>query len=335
MEYTNIPGLDEKVSRVALGTWAIGGWMWGGTDEEESIRTIHAALDRGINTIDTAPVYGFGRSEEIVGRALEQWKGQKPVISTKAALAWDEEGGGPWRNSTPERIRKEVEDSLRRLKVDVIDIYYIHWPDPLTPIEVTAETMEELRRAGKIRAIGVSNYHPEQMDPFRTKATISLNQPPYNIFEREMEEDILPYCRDEGIATMTYGALCRGLLSGKMTREREFRGDDLRNVDPKFQPPLFDEYLDAVEKLDLFARERFERRVIHLAVRYILDKGIDVALWGGRRPDQMDPLPRIFGWSLSPSDIETIENIVRETISEPVPPKFMAPPDREGKVPEA
>ncbi len=161
METVRIPGTDLSPSRIGLGTWAIGGWMWGGTDEAESIRAIHAALDRGITLIDTAPVYGFGRSEEIVGKALtEGGRRGRVVLATKVALDWKDEQ--PFRNGSRARIMKEIEDSLRRLRTDTIDLYQIHWPDPNTPIEETAGAMAELLRAGKIRAIGVSNFSPRK-----------------------------------------------------------------------------------------------------------------------------------------------------------------------------
>ena len=180
MEYLNNP---FKISRIALGTWAIGGWMWGGTNDDESIQTIHAALDRGINLIDTAPVYGFGHSEEIVGRALAQdGRRRQAVIATKVGLAWKDDK--PYRDARKSRIVQEVEDSLRRLQTDVIDIYQVHWPDPNIAIEETAEAMAALYRAGKIRAIGVSNFSPAQMDVFRTVAPLHTVQPPYNLFER-------------------------------------------------------------------------------------------------------------------------------------------------------
>ncbi len=234
METTRLQGIDIDASRIVLGTWAIGGWMWGGSDEEESIRTIHAALDQGINVIDTAPVYGFGRSEEIVGKALARRGGRdRLVIATKVALEWRD--GKVFRNATAVRIEAEIEDSLRRLGTDTIDLYQVHWPDPLVPIEETAAAMAKLHRQGKIRAIGVSNYSPEQMDLFRQAAPLQSCQPPYNLFERQIERDVLPYCKEKGIALLAYGALCRGLLSGKMTADRKFEGDDLRKIDPKFQ----------------------------------------------------------------------------------------------------
>jgi len=328
MEYTRIPNLNEEISRVALGTWAIGGWMWGGTDEDQSIRTIHAALDKGINILDTAPVYGFGRSEEIVGKALARdGKRRGVLLATKVALEWDAENNSVWRNSSPQRIQKEVEDSLRRLQTDSIDIYQIHWPDPQVPLAETAGAMQDLRRQGKIRAVGVSNFSPEQMQEFSRECPLNSCQPPYNIFERDIEKDILPYCKEHNIGLLTYGALCRGLLTGKMSPETTFEGDDLRNVDPKFQEPRFSQYLRAVEALQGLAR-KFDREVIHLAVRFILDKGVNIALWGGRRPEQMDALDQVFGWELSGEDMQEIDRILAEAVTDPVGPEFMAPPSR-------
>src|ERR1700688_300677 len=166
MEFVDIPGTSIRASRIALGTWAMGGWMWGGSNESDAISTIHAALDRGINLIDTAPVYGFGRSEEIVGKALAADGRRKRVfIATKVGLDWKD--GKPFRNARKARIIEEAENSLRRLQTDVIDLYQVHWPDPHTPIAEVAEAMGELYRAGKIRAIGVSNFSPAQMDEFQ------------------------------------------------------------------------------------------------------------------------------------------------------------------------
>ena len=268
------------MSRLGLGTWAIGGWMWGGTDERELIRTIHAALDLGINLIDTAPVYGFGRAEEIVGKALAQTgRRNRAVIATKAGLSWTNER--PYRDSRPQRIVEEAEASLRRLRTDVIDVYQVHWPDELAPIAGTALERRRPDRAGKINAIGVSNFSPAEMEIFRSAAPLHTAQPPYNLFERAIEADVLPYCRKKGIGVFAYGSLCRGLLSGRMTADTEFTGDDLRRHDPKFQPRRYAQYLRAVEQLDRLARERFGRRVIHLALRWILDQpGICIALWG-------------------------------------------------------
>jgi aryl-alcohol dehydrogenase-like predicted oxidoreductase len=325
MEFAEIGGKPLKVSRVAIGTWAIGGWLWGGTDEAESVAAIRAAVAHGINVIDTAPVYGFGRSEEIVGKAIaEAGRRAHVVIATKVGLEWQD--GKIWRNSSRARIMREFEDSLRRLQTGHIDVYQIHWPDPRTPFEETGDTMLGLFNAGKIGAIGVSNFSVAQMEQFRRFAPIHVLQPPYNLFEREIEAEILPYCHKNGIATFAYGALCRGLLSGRMREDTVFTGDDLRRVDPKFQQPRFAQYLAAAARLDKLAQERFGKRVIHLAVRWILDQGITTALWGARYPGQLDPVDEISGWSLDASAKADIEQILREEITDPVGPEFMAPP---------
>ena len=224
MEFVDIPGASLKVSRIALGTWAIGGWMWGGTDEAEAIGVIHEALDHGVTLIDTAPAYGFGRSEEIVGKALAEGGRRKRVlIATKVGLDW--KNRQPFRSAGRARIQKEIEDSLKRLRTDVIDIYQVHWPDPNVPIEETAAAMADLQRAGKIRMIGVSNFSPAQIEAFRKVAPVQTVQSPYNLFERAIEGDVLPYCRDRNIVTLAYGSLCRGLLSGRMTTQTQFVGD--------------------------------------------------------------------------------------------------------------
>jgi aryl-alcohol dehydrogenase-like predicted oxidoreductase len=328
LETITIPGTDLKPTRVALGTWAIGGWMWGGSDDAESIRTIQSAIDRGINIVDTAPVYGFGHSEEIVGRALaEGGRRQKTLIATKVALEWKD--GKVTRNANRARIEHEIEDSLRRLKIDVIDIYQVHWPDAATPIAETAETLGRLFKAGKIRAIGVSNFDVAQMQAFRAVAPLHTIQPPYNLFEREAEKDVLPYAAKHDIATLAYGSLCRGLLSGKMTTDSIFGGDDLRRKDPKFQPPRFQQYLAAVAALDAFAKSNYGKTVLDLAVRWILDsQPLSVALWGARRPEQLDPVVEISGWKLDKAALGEIDKILADNIHDPVGPEFMAPPVR-------
>ena len=324
-EFVAIPNTQLKVSRVALGTWAIGGWMWGGTDQRESIATIHAALHQGINLIDTAPAYGFGVSEEIVGAALLGVR-TEAVIATKTGLEWRD--GKVYRNATRARIMQEVDDSLRRLRTDYIDLYQVHWPDPLVPVEETAEAMRTLHAQGKIRAIGVSNFSVAQMERFRQVAPLHVLQSPYNLFERDIETRILPYCRANKIATFGYGALCRGLLSGRIRPGTPFAADDLRHIDPKFQPPRFVQYLDAVRQLDEFAQRRFNRRVIQLAVRWVLDQGTGVALWGGRHPDQLQAALDVAGWSLDAADRKRVEGIVNAAVSDPIGPEFMAPPPR-------
>jgi aryl-alcohol dehydrogenase-like predicted oxidoreductase len=323
--FVDIPAISLKVSRVALGTWAMGGWMWGGTDERQSVATIRAALEQGINLIDTAPAYGFGVSEEIVGKALTGVR-SRAVIATKVGLEW--RGGAVFRNASRERIMAEIHDSLRRLRTDYIDIYQVHWPDPLVPIEETASAMHDLYVQGKIRAIGVSNFSVEQMQAFRAVAPLHVLQSPYNLFERGIEAELLPYCLSNGIAMLGYGALCRGLLSGRMKSDSTFGGDDLRRVDPKFQSPRYAQYLSAVGQLDQLAQRLYGRRVIQLAVRWMLDQGISVALWGGRRPDQLRPALELTGWSVAATARARIDKIINSTITDPIGPEFMAPPAR-------
>jgi aryl-alcohol dehydrogenase-like predicted oxidoreductase len=326
-ESVDIPGTQLRVSRVALGTWAMGGWMWGGTDKREAVATIRAALDQGISLIDTAPVYGFGVSEEIVGQAVAAaGLRAQAVIATKVGLEW--RAGKVYRNATRGRIMREIDESLRRLRTDYIDIYQVHWPDPLVPIEETAEAMRTLHDQGKIRAIGVSNFSVEQMERFRKVAPLHVLQPPYNLFERAIEAEILPYCRASNIATLGYGALCRGLLSGRMRADTTFEGDDLRRLDPKFQPPRYAQYLTAVGQLDQLAQDFYQRRVIQLAVRWMLDQGISVALWGARHPDQLQAALGVAGWSLGAATRARIDRILSEAITDPVGPEFMAPLQR-------
>jgi aryl-alcohol dehydrogenase-like predicted oxidoreductase len=325
MEKINVSPVIPSATQICLGTWAIEGWMWGGTDEAESIRTIHRALDLGVNIIDTAPVYGFGVSEQIVGKALEQYgKRNQILIATKVGLQWRD--GSVYRNSSPARIRQEIEDSLQRLRNDYIDIYQVHWPDPQVSIEETAAVMNELLEEGKIRAIGVSNFSPVQMDAFRKVSPIHTSQPPYNLFEREMEKETLPYTESNGITTLAYGALCRGLLSGKMNLTTKFSGDDLRKSDPKFQSPRYAQYLGAAQALSDFARERYGKTLLALAIRWILDRGHTIALWGARSPSQLDAIPETMDWSLDAEAMKQIDSILAKHIKNPVGPEFMAPP---------
>lgn len=326
-ETASIKGLSMPVSRIGLGTWAIGGWMWGGTDTEESIKTIQAAVDAGVNLIDTAPVYGFGRSEEIVGEALERaGVREKVAIATKAGIDWTADFK-PFRNSSPARLRKELEDSLRRLRTETIDLYQIHWPDNKTPIEDTAATLLKFVEEGKVRALGVSNYSPAEAEAFSRVAPLATIQPPYNLFERGIEADILPWAKAHGVGILAYGALTRGLLSGRITESTTFKGDDLRLRDPKFQSPRKEQYLAAVRRLDAFAQETYGKRVIHLALRWLLDReGVTVALWGARTPQQLAPLHEIAGWRLDAAAFTKIDQIVAETVKDPVGPEFMAPP---------
>ncbi|MCH9608728.1 MAG: Aldo-keto reductase YhdN [Chlamydiales bacterium] len=318
MEYTEVKNIVSKVCRLGLGTWSIGGWLWGGTDEKQAIDAIQCALDLGINLIDTAPVYGFGLAEEIVSKAILGRRDQV-ILATKAGLRW--ERGKIIRDSSSKRLLQEVEDSLRRLNTDYIDLYQVHWPDKTVPFLETAEVLQKLQAQGKIRAFGVSNYSAEMMKEFGECSTL---QSPYNMFEREIEEAELPYCKEKGISILGYGAICRALLSGKMTTKRVFEGDDLRKNDPKFIQPRFDSYLACVEILARWAKEHYNKPVIALAIRYALDKGIDIPLIGCRKKEQLNFLDTLWDWKLSNEDLSEIEEILN-SVANPVGPEFMAP----------
>lgn len=327
IEKTKVSDQNFEITRTVLGTWAIGGWQWGGTDERDSVDTVLAALESGVTTIDTAPIYGFGKSEELVGKAVREYGDRESVqLATKLGLEWDEDENVK-RDSSRDRILKEVEDSLQRLQTDYIDIYQIHWPDLDTRFEETARTMKELLDEGIIRAIGVSNYDVQQMEEFQKTAPIHTCQPPYNLFERGIEKDLIPYCKKNNITLITYGALCRGLLSGQMSKDREFNEGDLRkDTDPKFQGDTFEHHLEAVEKLKQYAKQKVGKDVLHLAVRWILDKGIDAAIWGARKPSQVT-FREVFGWHLSQEQVSEIEAIIEDSVADPVSPAFMAPPE--------
>ncbi|MBS0606480.1 MAG: aldo/keto reductase [Parachlamydiales bacterium] len=312
MEYISLPPLNKQASRIGLGTWAIGGWMWGGSDEKASIATVARALQEGITFIDTAAAYGFGLSEEIVGKALKQVGNRENVIiATKCGLSWSSKEN-VYRDSSSAKIIQECEDSLRRLQLDYIDIYQVHWPDPKTPIPETAEALSQLLKQGKIRAIGVSNFSVEQMEVFRKTAPLHTCQPPFNLFERDAEQNQLAYCLKNQIAVIGYGSLCRGLLTGKITKDTVFKGDDLRKSDPKFQDPQFSRYLRTVQQLDNWSRGTHQRSVLALAIRWALDKGISVALWGARRPEQLDPIRSMWDWKLSADDMRQIDQITQD-----------------------
>ena len=326
MEFLQPNTCHFEISRITLGTWAIGGWMWGGNDEQESIDATLEAIQQGITTIDLAAIYGFGKAEELVGQAVRQHGNREAlIIATKGGLQWDDRRRIQ-RNSQPARIRREVEDSLQRIGTDYIDLYQIHWPDHQTPFAETADTLNALMEEGKIRAVGVSNFSPEQMDAFRQGGPLHCCQPPYNIFERAIEEDVKPYCHRNNIALLTYGALCRGLLTGKMTESTQFQGDDLRRGDPKFRGQRYQEYLAATRELADYARTNHNCSLIALAVRWILDKGVESAIWGARRPDQVSNVGEAVGWQLSQDDLTAMDEILQRNIQNPVGPEFMAPP---------
>ena len=250
MDTTTIAGVP--VSRIGLGTWPMGGREWGAVPEEVALATCLGAIERGINLIDTAPIYGHGRSEEIIGKAIRaHGRREDFYIATKAGLEWNKRG--VFTNSTASRIQSELEDSLRRLGIETIDLYQVHWPDPLVPISEVAALLAGFQREGKVRSLGVSNFSVAQMEEFRSVAPLASNQPPYNLFERQIECEILPWCKANGVAVLTWSSLSRSLLAGRAHRGMNFDPKDIRNYDPKFQEPRFSQYMTAVERLTDFA----------------------------------------------------------------------------------
>lgn len=320
-------------SRIGLGTWSMGGWLWGGQlNEESAVETIFAALKRGVTLIDTAPVYGLGAVEEVVGKALAMWGTRDDVfIATKCGLEWNRKGNVV-RNCTKDKIYKEVDESLRRLRTDYIDLYQVHWPDPKVPFEETAEALNDIYQSGKVRALGVCNFSVEQLERAELLLPLSSCQSPYNLFERQVEADVLPFCRKHDISFMAYGALCRGLLSGKVKADTVFQGDDIRKVDPKFKAPNLAKYLEAYRRLDAYAQKAFEKSGMLLAVRWLMDQpGMNFALWGAREAAQIKPVTQLldFEMEMEPDAMEEIEKILKETVPAPISPAFMAPPARE------
>ena len=323
METTIIAGV--KVSRIGLGTWAIGGLDWGAVPDDVAVATCLGAIERGINLIDTAPIYGHGRSEEIAGKAIRaHGRREAFFIATKAGLEWNERG--VFANSTAGRLRQEIEASLRRLGTDYIDLYQVHWPDTLVPVAETAALLAQFQREGKVRALGVSNFSVAQMREFRSVVPLVSNQPPYNLFERRIDEEILPWCAENGVAVLTWSTLCRSLLGGRIKRGMTFDEKDIRHVDPKFQEPRFSQYMTAVERLAAFAQEHYGKTVLELAARWVLDRpGINVALWGARRPDQLDAVRGVLGWKLDAGAMAEIDRIVEESVTDPVGPAYLTP----------
>jgi aryl-alcohol dehydrogenase-like predicted oxidoreductase len=334
METTTIAG--EQVSRIGLGTWEIGGTEWGAVPDEVAIATCLGALERGINLIDTAPIYGHGRSEEIIGQAMRA-HGRRDAfyIATKAGLNWNERG--VFANSTAPRLQAELEGSLRRLGTDYIDLYQVHWPDTRTPIAETAALLAGFQREGKVRALGVSNFSIAQMKEFRSVTPLASNQPPYNLFDRAIDEEgleapsIREWCKEHDVAILTWSTLCRSLLAGRVTRGMKFAEGDIRRVDPKFQEPRFSQYRSAVERLAALAKERYGKSVLELAVRWVLDRpGVSVALWGARSPQQLDAVSGVLGWKLDAASMAEIDRIVNESVTDPVGPEYLTPRVREG-----
>ncbi|GAB4241139.1 MAG: aldo/keto reductase [Acidobacteriota bacterium] len=328
MQYSVLGKSGIQASRVAFGAWAIGGWMWGPQSERDAIAAIQAAVDHGMNFIDTAPMYGFGLSEELVGRAIKGRRDQV-VIATKCGLRWEgpEPRKGQYHFSCDERgirrkedakfhvyrylgadsIREEVEASLRRLQVDVIDLYQTHWQDPTTPIAETMETLERLREEGKIRAIGVSNATVEQIMEYQRYGVVDSDQEKYSMLDRKLESSNLPYCRKHGIAFLAYSPLANGLLTGKITPEREFAEGDLRRDHPRFSVENRRRVLRFLAEIEPIAEAR-GLTISQLVIAWTLAQpGVTHALVGARNVEQAVANAAAGDVELSPEELRAIE----------------------------
>jgi len=304
------------LSEIGLGAWAIGGawqWGWGPQDDRDSLATIQKALDLGINWIDTAPVYGLGHSEEVVGKAVAG-KRQDVFIATKCGLVWDDRGRVR-NNNRPDSIRRECEASLKRLNTDYIDLYQIHWPDPRTPVEASWEEMLRLKQEGKVRYIGVSNFGVDLLETCERLGHVNSLQPPYSMVHRvrypEVENEILPWCRAHGVGVVAYSPLQNGLLTGKFTRERleQLPRDDWRRKSEFFQEPLFSQVLELVERLKPIAAT-YEKSLTQLAIAWVLQNpAVTAAIVGARRPEQVEEHVGGSGWEISLDDRRIIEEM--------------------------
>ncbi|MBI5670490.1 MAG: aldo/keto reductase [Chloroflexi bacterium] len=316
MEKRRLGNSDLLITPIGYGAWAIGGggWAfgWGPQDDDDSIRTIHRALELGINWIDTAAVYGLGHSEEVVAKAVKGLA-NRPYIFTKCERRWDDEGkvyGSLKRDS----IMKEIEDSLRRLQVDVIDLYQIHWPNPDADIEEGWQALADLQRQGKVRWIGVSNFDVRQMQRAQAIAPITSLQPPYSAIRRGIEAEILPYCQQHNIGVIVYSPMQSGLLTGRMTKERvaSMASDDWRRRDENFQEPRLSRNLKLAEVMGEIAR-RHGRTTAEVAIAWTLrHPAVTGAIVGARRPDQVDDFIHAADFSLTEGDLAQIDAFLRE-----------------------
>jgi aryl-alcohol dehydrogenase-like predicted oxidoreductase len=319
---------DVRVSPVIFGAWAIGGWMWGGNDDADAIEAIRASIDAGVTTIDTAAIYGMGHSEELVAKAVAGRR-DKVVIATKCGMRWDgpeTEGSDPWpqkdnsgkdvvirRNARPSSILYECEQSLKRLKTDVIDLYQIHWPDLSTPVEDSMSAMVKLKEEGKIRAIGVSNYDEQWLARAVKVAPVASNQPPYSIIQRKIEERILPFSRKNDIATIVYSPMERGLLTGAVTMDRQFAPGDHRATHKFFRPENRKKVLDSLEKIKPIAQTH-NASLAQLVINWTIhEPGITAALVGARNAEQAKHNAGAMNFTLSPDERAQIRQAFDQT----------------------
>jgi len=330
MQYRALGGAGMQASVVGFGAWAIGGWMWGGTEVADAIRAIHAALDNGINLLDTAPIYGQGVSEEIVGRAIGERR-DEVLLATKCGMVWHLEKGVHLFNTDdahpredgqtkvykylgPESVRYEVEQSLARLKTDRIDLYQTHWQDKTTPIEETMAELLKLKDEGKIRAIGVSNATPRQMDRYRKAGPIASDQERYSMLDREHEKDCLPYCEKHGLAFLAYSPLAQGLLTGKIRSDRKFAPGDQRRKKPRFS---LENRLRVGAMLEQFRpiAERHGATLAQLAIAWtVRQPGCTHALVGARSPEQAQENAKAGDIELDEQELLAIQRAIDEHV---------------------
>ena len=306
-------------SVVAHGTWAIGGWMWGGTDVQKSVRSIQASLDAGVNFIDTAPAYGLGLSERIVGEAI-RGRRDKTILATKCGLVWhtamgtffvDQNGSRIHRYLGGNSIRYEVEQSLRRLETDYIDLYQTHWQDPTTPIEETMGTLLDLKKQGKIRAIGVSNCTVDQVRQYRSVGPVDAAQEQYSLLHRELEREYLPYCAQNHMAVLAYSPLANGLLTGKVDPERTFPEDDLRRHSPMFSRESRIRVSEILDRMRPVAK-KYNFTEGQLAIAWALAQpGVTHALVGARDGDQAAENAAAGGVLLAAADVMRVAELAQ------------------------
>jgi aryl-alcohol dehydrogenase-like predicted oxidoreductase len=297
-----------KVSRIAFGTWQLGG-DWGPTDEEAAIRAIRHAYDRGINFFDTAQGYGFGASEQLLAKAIQGYPRESVVIATKGGLR-PLGGSRVERDASAAWIRQGVDDSLRALATDYIDLLQVHWPDPHTPFEETAGALAELISAGKVRHVGVSNFDPDQMDEFSRTLPVETLQPPYHLFHRDIQAAILPYATAHDIGVLVYGPLAHGLLSGHLRADTRFSDDDWRSHSADFEGDTLTANLRVVTALDQFANEELGVPVSQLAIAWTLaNPAVHVAIIGTRSAEHVDDAVAAAGVELTGEMLRRIDEI--------------------------
>lgn len=317
MQTRQLGNSDLQITPIGIGAWAMGGgdwaFSWGPQDDRDSMAAIDRALDAGVNWIDTAPVYGLGHSEEIVGKAIAG-RSNPPYVFTKSSMVWDDKGEITHSLKT-ESVRREVEASMRRLKRDVIDLYQIHWPDPEPEIEEGWRTMADLQKEGKVRWIGVSNFNVEQMKRVERIAPVTSLQPNYNLVTRDIEKEVLPYCRSHNIGVIVYSPMKSGLLSGKMTRERiaSLHRDDFRPRTINFQEPLLTRNLQLVEILRQIG-SRHGRTPGEVAVAWTLrDPVVTGAIVGMRSAEQASEMVRAADFRLETRELQEIEAFLQKS----------------------